>query len=385
MKVTALGGCGAMGRATSHELAENSDVDELVIADADIDAAEAFAAELPVDVATAKVDVTDHDELVATIEDSDVVANALPYVFNTDVMEACLEADSHYLDLGGLYHETQNQLEYDERFDDAGLTAVLGIGASPGLTNVATAMGASHLDEVESIHIRTGAKGGGEGFAYSAKTILDELTMDPVVYRDGEYDTLDPLSGREHYEMPDPVGEVEGFHSIHSELATMPETFPGVQDVDFRVAFSPDLVNICDVLIGLNLTSQEQVEFKGVETTPREFLDWHLDRQPKPGAVEEWKSFRVDVEGTADGERAHYRYSTVVESRLDDWGLKATAVWTGVPMGIAAAVVGRGDALETGAMPPETALDPAAFIDELRERDIVIEEAKLDPAPAAGQ
>lgn len=373
MRIVSLGGCGAMGRATSWELAENDAVDDLVIADADLDSAEEFAAALPGDVATAHVDVTDHDGLVETISDADVVANALPYAFNVTVMEACLEADCHYLDLGGLYHKTQDQLEYDDAFDDAGLSAVLGIGASPGLTNVATAMGASHLDQVKSIHIRTGAKGGGEGFAYSAKTILDELTMEPVVYKDGEYRTLDPLSGRETYRMPDPVGEVEGFHSIHSELATMPETFPGVQDVDFRVAFSPDLVNICDVLIGLNLTSEETIEFKGVETSPREFLDRHLDRQPKPGAVEEWKSFRVDIAGTRGGEEARYRYSTVVESRLDDWGLKATAVWTGVPMGVASVLVGQGDALATGAKPPEEMFDPEQFIDELAERDIVIE------------
>ncbi|WP_265108364.1 saccharopine dehydrogenase family protein [Halosolutus halophilus] len=384
MKVTALGGCGAMGRATSRELAENDTVDELLIADADLDAATEFADELREDeytgeITTERVDVTDHEALVATIEDGEVVANALPYAFNVDVMEACLEAGCHYLDLGGLYHKTQDQLELDAEFDEAGLTAVLGIGASPGLTNVATARGAQQLDSVEEIHIRTGAKGGGEGFAYSAKTILDELTMEPIVYEDGEFQTLDPLSGRETYEMPDPVGEVEGFHSIHSELATMPYAFEGVETVDFRVAFSPDLVNICDVLIGLNLTSEETVEFKGVETTPREFLDWHLDRQPKPGAVEEWKSFRVDVHGTEDGESAHYRYTVVVESRLEDWGLKATAVWTGVPMGVAAAAVGRGEALETGAKPPEEVLDPEAFIAELRKRDIAIEGQRIQP------
>ncbi|MFC6718655.1 saccharopine dehydrogenase family protein [Natrialbaceae archaeon GCM10025810] len=383
MKVTALGGCGAMGRATSRELAENEAVDELLIADADLEAADAFADELRGDdpageITTERVDVTDQDALVAAIADSEVVANALPYAFNVDVMEACLEADCHYLDLGGLYHKTREQLELDEAFDEAGLTAVLGIGASPGLTNVAAARGAGRLDSVEEVHIRTGAKGGGEGFAYSAKTILDELTMEPVVYEDGEFETLEPLSGRETYEMPDPVGEVEGFHSIHSELATMPYAFEGVETVDFRVAFSPDLVNICEVLIGLNLTSEEPVEFEGVETSPREFLDWHLDRQPKPGAVEEWKSFRVDVHGTEDGEPAHYRYGVVVESRLEDWGLKATAVWTGVPMGVAAAVVGRGDALETGAKPPEEALDSESFAAELAERDIVIEEERVE-------
>ena len=378
MNVTALGGCGAMGRATSWELATNDAVDELLIADADIEAAESFADELPGDADTAKVDVTDHDALVELVADSDVVANALPYAFNVAVMEACLEADAHYLDLGGLYHKTQDQLDLDEAFDEAGLTAVLGIGASPGLTNVAAAQGASHLDRVDEVHIRTGAKGGGEGFAYSAKTILDELTMNPIVWENGEYRELEPLSGRETYTMPDPVGEVEGFHSIHSELATMPYTFEGVRTVDFRVAFSPDLVNICDVLIDLDLTSEETVEFQGAEFSPREFLDWHLDRQPKPGAVEEWKSFRVDVTGEEGGQDAHYQYSVVVESRLDDWGLKATAVWTGVPMGIAAELVGRGEALDTGAKPPEELLDPAQFIGELAEREIEITETKVE-------
>ncbi|MDY6764502.1 MAG: saccharopine dehydrogenase C-terminal domain-containing protein, partial [Halobacteria archaeon] len=266
----------------------------------------------------------------------------------------------------------------NEEFIDAGLTAVLGIGASPGMTNVAVAKGASNLDTVKEIHIRTGAKGGGEGFAYSAKTILDELTMDPVVFEDGELKELEPLSGRETYVLPEPVGEVEGFHSIHSELATMPYVFEGVETVDFRVAFSPELVNMCDVLIKLGLTSEETIEFKGVETSPREFIDDHLTRQPKPKSVEEWKSFRVDVVGERDDEKAHYRYETVVESRLDDWGLRATAVWTGVPMGIGAYLVGEGDALDVGAKPPEQVFDPSQFIEELDKRDIHIEEKRVE-------
>lgn len=377
MKVTALGGCGAMGRAASRALAKNDAVSDFEIADADVETARALATELQGDVSVVGIDATDADALVRTIHDSDVVANALPYAFNLQVMDACLDAGAHYLDLGGLFYTTQDQLELDDEFRDADLTAVLGIGASPGMTNVAAAMGGERLDAVESIQMRTGAKGGGEGFAYSAKTILDELTMNPIVYEDGEYRELDPLSGRERYTLPDPVGEVEGFHSIHSELATMPETFEGVEAVDFRVAFSPELIDLCDALMTLGLTSDEPIEWRGVETTPREFLEDHLERQPKPTDVEEWKSFRVDVTGEKNGESAHYRYEVVVESRLDDWGLKATAVWTGVPLGIAAAVVGQGDAIKTGVNPPETVLDPSMMLDELRDQGINVQETRL--------
>lgn len=377
MRITVLGGAGAMGRATSRELAANDTV-ELILADYDIETARELVSELPGDPEVRKVDVTDRADLLEAVEPSDVVANALPYAYNIDVMEACLTGDTHYLDLGGLFHTTQDQLELDEAFDEADLTAVLGIGASPGLTNVAAAMGRERVDTVREIHIRTGAKGGGEGFAYSAKTILDELTMEPIVYRDGELRHLEPLSGRETYTMPEPIGEVEGFHSIHSELATMPETFPGVKTVDFRVAFSPELVRITDALMQVGLTSEEEFEFKGIKTSPREFLETHLDRQPKPEAVEEWKSFRVDVLGDLDGDPVHYRYETVVESRLEDWGLKATAVWTGIPMGIAAVMIGEGQVLSTGAKPPEELFDPEEFIDSLRDREIIIEEIRMD-------
>ncbi len=285
------------------ELAERESL-RLSVFDADADVVTAIVNGLPGAVESAVLDATDPDALVDAISGHDAVANALPYAFNLDVMDACLAAKTHYLDLGGLYHTTREQLRLDDEFDAANRTAVLGMGASPGLTNVAAAKGASELDRVTEVHIRTGTRGG-EGFAYSAKTILNELTENPVRYENGELVQVEPLSGRETYTLPDPVGEVAGVFSIHSELATMPFTFPGVETVDFRVAFSPELLDICDALVTLGLTSEEEIEFEGVTITPRAFLDWYLGQRPPPEAVEEWKSFRVDVVGELDGERAH--------------------------------------------------------------------------------
>ncbi|MFH5801712.1 saccharopine dehydrogenase C-terminal domain-containing protein [Haladaptatus sp. CMAA 1911] len=375
MKIAVLGGGGAMGRAVSRELAEHDGI-RVSIFDADTEAISSIARAIPSEVDSDVLDVTDHDALVGAMERQDVVANALPYAFNLYVMDACLAAETQYLDLGGLYHTTREQLRLDDEFDAANLTAVLGMGASPGLTNVAVAKGASELDRVRQIHIRTGTRGG-EGFAYSAKTILNELTERPICYENGELIETEPLSGRETYTLPEPVGEVEGVYSIHSELATLPFTFPGVETVDFRVAFSPELLSICDALVTLGLTSEEEIEFEGVTTTPRTFLDWYLGQQPTPEAVEEWKSFQVDVVGEVDGENAYRRYTTVVRSRLDEWNLGATAVWTGVPLGVAAELVARGDVLTTGAVPPEVAFDPNTILDALTEREIVIEETHV--------
>lgn len=376
MKIAVLGGGGTIGRAVVHELAEHEGVDRLSVFDADEEAVSGVVDAIQGEVQTGVVDATDRGALVEALDGTDAVANALPYAFNLDVMDACVAAKTHYLDLGGLYHTTREQLKLDAEFVAANRTAILGMGASPGLTNVAAAIGAKRLDRITAIHVRTGTSGG-RGFSYSAKTILDEVTRNPVVYENGEFVEVEPLSGRETYVLPEPVGEVEGVYSIHSELATMPSSFDGVERVDVRVAFAPALLAICDALVEVGLTSEEEVEFEGVTTTPREFLDFHLGRRPPPESTEEWKSFEVDVIGERGGDHAHFRYTTLVGSRLDDWGLNASAVWTGVPMGVAAEIVARGDALRTGTVPPERAFDPSMVASASADRGVRVEETRV--------
>jgi lysine 6-dehydrogenase len=184
-----------MGRAIVRDLAENPEVGQIVVGDVDLGKTRTFVKELRSDkVSAKKVDVTKHRDLVKALQGVDVVANATWYEFNVEVMKACLKTHSHYLDLGGLYHVTKKQLKLDKAFKKAGITAVLGIGASPGITNVLAGYGASKLDSVDEVNIRTGAKGGG-GFAYSARTILDEVTMNPVIFENGEFRIVEPLSG----------------------------------------------------------------------------------------------------------------------------------------------------------------------------------------------
>lgn len=268
MKAFVLGGCGAMGRAIVRDLSENSAVKSVVIGDIDSSKAKRFAKEVASPkVSVKKVDITDFEGLVKAMKGTTVVANASWYEFNVEVMKAALQAGCHYVDLGGLYHVTKKQMKLDKAFKKAGLTAVLGIGASPGITNVLAGYGASKLDSVDEIHIRTGSKGGG-GFAYSAKTILDELTLAPVLFENGKFNTVEPLSGKERYRLPSPVDEVEGFYSIHSEIATLPFTIRGVKTVTFRVAFSPSLVQKVNILLELGLLNDNPVPMKGFKVSP---------------------------------------------------------------------------------------------------------------------
>jgi len=372
MKLLAIGGCGAMGKATTRALIEMPIFDEIIIGDLNLAAAQDWTQKLgDKRVRAVRIDVTDAASLNAATKDADIVANLTLYEFNVPIMQACLENRCHYLDLGGLYHVTKKQLALHEKFKAVNRLALLGMGASPGMTNVAAAMGAKQLDQVNDIHIRTGTKGGGKGFGYSAKTVLDECTMNAFVFENGAMQELLPLSGRERYTLPEPVGEVEGFYSIHSELATLPYQYPHIQNVSFRVAFSARLVNMVETLIDLKLTSLEKFSYRGVELAPREFLDAHLMRLPKPEELNEFKAFRVEVAGIKNGEHEMLVYEILVPSK-PDWGIKAGAYWTGVPAAVAAELIAEGKYLAAGALAAEAAFAPALVFSKLAKYDLKI-------------
>lgn len=374
MKVLVIGGCGAMGKAIVRDLDDNPEVDKIIVGDIDLAKAIAFVKEVGSQkISAKKVDINNQEQLAKTCQGVDVVANASWYEFNLEVMKAALKAKAHYIDLGGLYHLTKKQLKLDKAFKKAGITAILGIGASPGITNVLAGYGASKLDSVQEVHIRTGAKGGG-GFAYSAKTILDEVTMNPVVFENGQFKEVAPLSGKERYSLPLPVGDVEGFYSIHSELATLPFTIQGVQTVTFRVGFSPSLLQKVNALLELGLLNPHRISIRGLKISPKEFLYNYLGTLTAPPSMDEFKALQVEVKGKKNGETKRLVFETVVESSKK-WNLRATAVWTGVPASIAACSLGKGEIALKGVMAPETGLDANSFMQELAKRGIRIRES----------
>lgn len=373
MKIMVAGGAGAMGRASVIDIAGQSDVEQVIIGDLNIKEAEKFATTFGDSrVIARKIDITDPESLKAAFADVDTVVNTSWYEYNIDIMNGCLASGCNYVDLGGLYNLTIKQLKLDQAFKDAGLIACLGLGAAPGMTNILAIHGAKKLDKVDEVHMRTGSIGG-KGFAYSPKTVLDECTMNPIMFLGGELVTLEPLSGKQKYTMPEPVGEVEGFYSIHSELATVPYNIPGVKDVTFRVAFSKKLVNMVETLLTLELTSNEPVNIKGTQISPREFLDKVLGLKPVVGYVEEYKSLQVEVKGYKDSKPLSITYETLVESNKE-MNLKGSAIWTGFPAAIVALMIGRGQIKVTGVLPSELLVEPDTFIAELAKRNIVISE-----------
>ena len=154
MKVLALGGSGDMGRMGVAILLESQKVSSITVADINLERVEHFIEMVGSNkLISAEIDVTQHDKLVQLISDHDIVVNTVGpyYEFANPIMEATIEAKKDYIDINDDAKPTLNMLEKSQKAKEAGITAVIGLGASPGLTNLMAVLACSELDEVDDL------------------------------------------------------------------------------------------------------------------------------------------------------------------------------------------------------------------------------------------
>ncbi|HEX8033194.1 MAG TPA: saccharopine dehydrogenase C-terminal domain-containing protein, partial [Ktedonobacterales bacterium] len=307
--------------------------------------------------------------------------NATDYPYNLHVMRAALAARVSYADLGGLFHMTRRQYELDAAFKEAGITAVLGIGSTPGITNLLARVAVDHLDSVERLDVRIGSgdvRPSDAPFAvpYSIRTILDECTLQPMVYADGGWHTVPPMSGQEQIEFPSPVGSATAMHTLHSEVALFPLSFRdrGLRHASFKIAFPPAFLSQLKLLVDIGLASSDPILVRDPEqgTTlripPREFVAALVAARATADAPSEEPAdcdvLRVVAQGTRDGTPARLVEEMVVQPYAP-WQAAAGDIDTGVPLAIAGILLGSGDARTLGACGAELAFEPFTFLREL--------------------
>jgi len=375
-------GAGAMGSAAARLLARHVDDVDLIVLDVDAERAEAAASESGAE--GRGFDATS-EELTKILRDVRAVAACLPYRLNIPVMESALAAGCHYADLGGLFHTTKEQLELDGRFRDAGVSAVLGIGSAPGLTNVLAKLGADALDRVTSIDMVDGAvdladAGGGFGVPYSADTVIDEFTLPAMVFEDGELKEVPAGSGVVEWDFPEPVGRQPAMYTLHSEPATLPQTISGVRDVRWRLALPRAVHEGFAFLVSVGLGSSEPVPTSAGLVAPREVLVAVLNRMPAPeGEPNDVEYLDVRVVGEKDGAPANHRALARFDPSAE--GLSAGAFGTALPITIAVRWMAEGR-VAAGVHPPETAFDAAAFVAECEREGVRFSTELVPPANA---
>jgi saccharopine dehydrogenase-like NADP-dependent oxidoreductase len=194
------------------------------------------------------VDARDPHSVAEAVRGCEVCVNCADYRLNLGVMRGCLAAGAHYVDLGGLYHMTRRQLELEGEFRASGLTAILGLGSAPGKTNLLARAAVDRLGkEPRSLQIWAVTRDPAAAdhpfpAPYSVRTLLDELRMRPMVVRGGRVTDVEPLSGEAEHDFPEPIGRATGIYTLHSELATLPERYPTLEDASFRLCLTPGLL-----------------------------------------------------------------------------------------------------------------------------------------------
>lgn len=376
MRVAVLGGAGLTGSCAVRALAESKDVDEGLVADLDGLKAQTVSESLGRGkFAAAPVDVRNIEATAKLIRGYDVVVNAVQYYFNLDVMSAALKARVNYLDFGGLYHTTLRQLKMDGEFRARDLIAVVGMGGEPGVTNVLAKKAADSMDEVRSIHVRDGSVDQTKGLGrfvvtWSLDTFLDELILDAPVMERGKVTSVPALSRMETVDFPKPVGTMDTYVTIHSEVATFPSSFrgKGIQTVDWMEG-SPDILGL-KLLVNMGLASTNEVDTGSGKVVPRKLImsiirSGGLIGYPEGVVPNDWEATRVSVEGKKEGRRVVNRYDVVIPPR-PDWKMSCGQYAVGVPGSIAARMIGGGQVKKKGVFPPEICIEPGGFLQALK-------------------
>lgn len=345
-------------------LAASSFIDSIMVGDIEIARTEKLLKDLgSTKVKVVRVDVGKRADLVSAIRGCDVVINATWYEHNLDVMKAAADARVDSNDLGGLFHMTRRQMELNDEIQRAGITAVLGGGYSPGITNVLVAACVEKLDSVEEIRIRVGGREKSTSdkliFPFAISSIFDEYSKSPIMYLNGNFQEVEPLSGSEEVEFLSPVGKNTCHYSIHSEIATLPLNFSGVKNVDFKLGVSERILKAVKPLIDAGLTSTNAVDIKGNAISPRDFALAYLASRASDEEPIRYVALRIEVTGLKEGRKVR-EISELVGEPSERFGVtNGTALLTGAGAAIFAELLLRAEIGKKGVVAPEACVPPA--------------------------
>jgi saccharopine dehydrogenase (NAD+, L-lysine-forming) len=389
-------GAGGVGQVVTHKCAQLPDVfTDILLASRNEEKCKKIAAQLNTPIRTAQVDADNVPELVALLQREKpfmVINVALPYQDLT-IMDACLEAGVHYMDtanyepLDTAKFEYHWQWAYQEKFEKAGLMALLGSGFDPGATNMFTAYAAKHyFDEIHTLDI-IDVNGGNHGYPFATnfnpEINIREVTAECRHWEDGEFVTTPPMSLHQSFTCPDEVGTFNIYRMYHEELESLTKHFPTLKKAQFWMSFGESYLKHLEVLGNVGMTGIEPVNFNGVDIVPIQFLKALLPDPSTLGPRTVGKTcIGCVVTGIKDGkERTVYVYN--IKDHQDCYRevqSQAISYTTGVPAMIGAKMMVQGTWMKPGVWNLEQ-LDPDPFMEAMNLYGLpwqVIEEPGFD-------
>lgn len=392
-------GAGGVGSVVAHKCAMNNDVfTDIILASRTQSKCDKIAAEIQemhgITIRTARVDADVVPEMVALIRQYEpklVINVALPYQ-DLPIMDACLETRTHYMDTANYEPKDVAKFEYSwqwaykERFEQAGIMALLGCGFDPGATQVFTAYAAKHhFDEMHYLDIvDCNAGNHGKAFAtnFNPEINIREITQPGKYWENGEWIEIPAMSQHKPIDYPE-IGPKESYVLYHEELESLVKNFPSLKRARFWMTFGQAYLTHLEVLQNVGMTSIQPINFQGQQIVPLEFLKAVL---PAPDSLGEnysgQTSIGCQIKGVKDGqERTYYIWNNCdhAETYKEVRG-QAVSYTTGVPAMIGAMLLVQGTWLRPGVWNCEE-LDPDPFIEQMNKQGLPVQERVNVPLP----
>ncbi len=345
-------GAGGVGAVVAHKCASVPEVfSEIMLASRTKEKCDKIAEAIGGNrIKTAKVDADNVEETIALIKSfgPELVINvALPYQ-DLHIMDACLATKTNYLDTANYEpidvakFEYSWQWAYQERFKEAGLTAILGCGFDPGVTSIFTAYAAKHyFDEIHTLDIvDCNAGDHGKAFAtnFNPEINIREITQNGRYWENGQWIETKPLEIHKAIAYPN-IGERESYLLYHEELESLTKNFPTLKRARFWMTFGQKYISALDLLQEIGMTSIKPINYEGKQIVPLQFLKAVL---PEPASLGEnyqgQTSIGCQIHGIKDGkETTYFIWNNCNHAEtFKEIGAQAISYTTGVPAMIGA-------------------------------------------------
>ena len=381
-------GAGGVGNVVAHKCAQLPEIfSEILLASRTKSKCDAIAKDVATkqgrSIRTASIDADDVAATTALLKQEQptlLINVALPYQ-DLNLMDACLAAGVHYMDTANYEPRDEAKFEYkwqwayQERFKQAGLTALLGSGFDPGVTNVFCAYAQKHLfDEIETIDILD-ANAGDHGYPFATnfnpEINIREITQNGRYWEEGQWQEVAPMSVHQVYDFP-VVGPQDAYLLYHEEIESLCQNIKGLKRIRFWMTFSERYLTHLRVLENVGMTGIEPIQFRGESVAPIEFLKAVLPDPASLGPRTKGKTcIGCDIVGIKDGKKKRiFIYNSCDhEACYQEVSSQAISYTTGVPAMIGAQMILKALWQKPGVWNMEQ-LDPDAFMDELNQRGL---------------
>jgi saccharopine dehydrogenase (NAD+, L-lysine forming) len=393
MKVL-LVGVGGVGEAIAVVAQNRSWLEQLVLADTNLDRAREVQSRLkdkakfPIE----QIDASDRSQIVALAKKYrvDLIMNAVDPIFNEAIFDAAYEAGAHYMDMAMTlstphptdpFHQPGVKLgDYQfaraKDWEAKKLLALVGMGVEPGMADVFARYAEKHLfDEIDEIGIRDGANLEVRGYEFAPNfsiwTTIEECLNPPAIWeKDRGWFTTEPFSEAEVFDFPEGIGPVEVINVEHEEVLLVPRWIK-CKRVTFKYGLGDKFIGILKTIKMLGLDKKEKINVKGVQVAPRDVVAALL---PDPAHLGD-KMFGKTcagtwVKGSKDGKpRQVYLYQVADnETCMQNYGVQAVVWQTAVSPVISMELIANGTWQGVGVLGPE-AFDPDPFMAKMAEYD----------------